>query len=346
MTVESTLDRLLANRSSEELYHAARAYLSERLGHPAIGDLEADLGRLAPDLPELAGQAAADDDELYQAAVAVFAEAWDDPAERSRVEAALKVHTDRMTVTDPYPIAVLIMYALYLFVGRTEREEVHRTGTTSHTIREKGPLAFLRGALIKEKPADGLVALGRSLPGEGHFSIAVLDIQNSSRLIEDGTAPAARQWLTGTVGRAMNRLGISEPHLQPGDRGDGWQLVIDEAAIGLSTLVRDLPPLIAGPLAGYRHDHPEPLKVRLALHTDHLRATANGWDGYGLNEAARIVDAKEVKRQLAANDHRLATVLSDRVYRALTFHRRPADGYTPVGIKINGVRTKIWVALG
>jgi hypothetical protein len=339
MTVESILDDLLTGRSSEELSHAVQAYLSERLGHPVIGDLEADLRRMAPDLPGLAAEAAADPDALRQAAAAVFAEAWDDPAERPRVAAALEVHTDRMAVADPYPIAVLIMYGLYLVAGRPEREETHRTGTTSRTVREKGLPAILRGVLSRDEPER------RSLPGEGHFSIAVLDIQDSSRLRDNGAAPAARAWLTDTVGRAVKGLGVGDTHLQPRDRGDGWQLVIDEAAIGLSALVRDLPPLIAGPLHDYRHGDPEPLRVRLALHTDHLRRTASGWEGYGLNEAARIVDAKEVKRQLAAPDFRLATVLSDRVYRSLTFHRRPVGGYRPIDVTVNGVRTKIWLTL-
>lgn len=341
MTVESTLDGLLKTRSSEECYHAVRAYLSERLGHPAIDDLDRDLGRLDPTLPNLTAYLAGDDEDMYQAALAVFAEAWDDPAERPRIEAALKVHTDRMTVADPYPVAVLIIYALYLIVGRTEREEVHRTGGTAHTIREKGLPAILRGMVTRKDQSGEPVG-----PGEGHCSIAVLDIQNSSRLITGGTASAAREWLTGTVDRAMKRLGVHEPYLQSGDRGDGWQLVIGEAAIGLSRLVSGLPPLISGPLAGYRHDDPEPLKLRLALHTDHLAATANGWEGYGLNEATRMVDAREVKRQLAAAEHRLATVLSDRVYRAVTFHRRLAGDYRAVDITVNGVRTKIWVTLG
>jgi hypothetical protein len=253
--------------------------------------------------------------------------------------------TGRLPVGDSYSLSLVLIYGLYQLlrarrqVGTTVDPE---TGKRSTFSDEQGLIPILI-RLLERRGAGAADDLARLLPGEGHLSIALTDIQRSEAL-EPAPRKEAHLWLAATVDRALKALGLRPPAVHVDDRGDGRRVLAHESAIALTTLARELPPLLAGPLAAHRHDG-DPLKVRLALHTDLLHRSELGWEGPGLTEAARFVDAEAVKRMLAASPHRLATIVSTRVHAAMLFSRIPVDDYVPVAITLRGEPTRIWVAL-
>jgi hypothetical protein len=335
----------LQKLSSTDLFGASWSYLADRLDHPAVADLQADLGRLVDDLPTRLDVAAADGRALRRAALAVLENAWIDTAERPRVTTALESRTVKLPAADTYPLALALAYGLYQLLNTR-----HHTSTTANprtgdhrTVESSQGLIAVLAELLKGRGRRGPDDLVRLLPGEGHFSIAVLDIQGSEQL-PVAERLAAHAWLATTVQDALAALRIPPGGAHVRDTGDGSQILLDESAIGLTTLVRKLPPLLSGPLAGHRQDS-GPLRVRLALHTDLLHRTEVGWDGAGLTDTARFVDADEVKTMLARSPHRLATILSTRVYEAMAFCRDPAREYRPVSMRLRGEAIRVWVAL-
>jgi hypothetical protein len=298
----------------------------------------------------LADRLADDAGLLRETAYALLDAAWSDPAERRRVERALDHMPGRLPVLDPYALAVMVLYGLYL-LRKTERKVTRTFGGESWSVEERGALAVLLGIGRREPgaaaPAQGQQPSGEQtapeLPGEGHFSLLLLDIQSSMKMAENNRLSAV-DWLADTTNRALATLGAGKAQIR--ERGDGFQIVVPEALTGLTTLLDEFPRLISGPLSRYTHSEPEPLKLRLGIHTDLLVFTGEQWDGDGLSFLARLTDTQEAKRQLGLSDRRLATILSGRVHAETIWRGRTAGtAYVPIVLRLDGKKLRVWLAL-
>lgn len=343
MPSDSTLLDALRTRDLpvESVIPAARIYVADRLAQPSVDDLSDDLHLLSTDAAAVADRLADDAGLLREAALALLDGAWADPAERPRVERALDHVPGRLPVIDPYALAVMVLYGLYL-MSRTEREVTRTFGGQSWSVRERGALAVLLGRRAGDAGPPGTVP---GPPGEAHFSLLLLDIQDSTKLAESDRLRAVA-WLAETTGRALTALGAGDSQVR--ERGDGFQIVVPEPLAGLTALVERFPPLIAGPLAGHRHagEAAPPLKVRLGVHTDLLVHTGDKWGGEGLSFLARLTDTEEAKRQLGLSDRRLATILSGRVHEETIWRgRTDGSGYAPIVLRLAGTSTRVWLAL-
>ena len=108
MHPDVTLVEALHSRDlpGEAVITAARFSVAERPAQPGIDDLF---------------------DDLSQAAFALLDTTWSDPAERPRVERALDHVPGRLPVLDPYALAVLVLYGIFL-LRKTERKVTRTFG--------------------------------------------------------------------------------------------------------------------------------------------------------------------------------------------------------------------------
>jgi hypothetical protein len=350
-TLRDVLDRRQVRR--ETLYQAARYYVADRLGDPGVSDLRSDLRQLMDGADEVVAMVSADGRLLQDLSLAVLTAAWAEPGERDRVLRAVDASGGKLPVADPLLLTVMSLYGLYQVVSAGHRLEetttIDQDGRyVTRRVDERGAIALFRD-LFRGAPGEPATT-DQAGPDDAHVSIALLDIQGSTSL-RQAERLAAVSWLRSTLDTALMGLGLdpADPRLlQIRERGDGYQVVAPERRIGLTRIVNDLPPLLAGPLAARpRPEHADgPLRVRLALHTDLLLHKDYGWDGQGLSDIARMIEVDEVKDLLRDAPERLATVLSARAHYSTVWRGYGTrDDYRRIPARINGADTHVWVVL-
>jgi hypothetical protein len=134
---------------ADSIQHAMRCYLAEITEDHPPELLRADLERAAGDSRAVAAalEALESDSRVVEAAsMALFSDAWQDPQERARIQAALAEAKDSLPIVEVGIAAVVALYALYLHHTRgLKRERIEEEGSRRVVVREyyppDGPLA-------------------------------------------------------------------------------------------------------------------------------------------------------------------------------------------------------------
>lgn len=339
MATGSTLADALTERDlrPDDVIRAARFYLAERLHDPATGDLRGHLAERVPDGTELTEVVAQSPRLLLEAALGVLSAAWEQPGERERILRALDEHSGKLPAADQLPVAITLVYGLFL-LARTghvteESTTLNRDGSYEHRkIELRGALAILLAALTKEK------APASSLPGEGTFTVVLLDIQKSGDLRRIDQARATLD-LRDILSAALADLSVRPLGID--DRGDGWRALIPDAAGALTAIVVGLPGLVRkrlgdSPVAG--------LRVRMGIDCGRLRYDQR-WDGDPLVHVARIIDDRGLKDRLGESDKRLLTVLSDRVHHETVIAGYAEAAYERTTVVVKETTAEVWFTM-
>jgi len=349
MQPEPTLADVLRERGvrRDALVQATRYYLAERLQDPPAEQLLADLGDQAPIGAELSAEVARNPALLPEVALGVLSAAWERPGERSRIERALDDAGGKLSSAELVPVAITLVYGLFLAV-RTGRSFTTTTSMTpdggyeTKTVELQGALAIMVDALRTPPPPPIAPAAGAGvLPGEGTFTLLLLDIQRSSQIPGAERSPLVTALLSIVHG-SLKDVGVVPAQIFTDDAGDGCQVLVPEPAGALTPLVARLPALIGKRLAELRG---RPVQVRMGIHTGRLRHDERGWRGTAWDHLERITNAEAIKTRLARSDQRLATVLSDRVHRE-TVHEGYVDApYERVQVTRKETTAWVWLML-
>lgn len=350
MDTPATLADALADRglTPDAVVRATRYYLAERLGDPAVGELRADLAERVPDGAELVEVVAQNPTLLLEAALGVLSAAWEQEGERERIVRVLDDHGGSLPGADALPVAATLVYGLFLLARAGQMTEESTTlgadGSYEHRrIERRGTLAVLLGALTRapEPPASEPPASGPhpGLPDEGNFTVLQLDIQSSGRM------PAAEQSRTAialrdVIAAGLTDLSVRATDIVRNDQGDAWQVLIPDAAGGLTRIVSELP----GRIRKRLHDAEPDLRVRMGIHCGRLRHEQR-WAGPALVHVTRIIDDERIKARLRASDRQLLTVLSDRVHDETVMAGYAANVYERATAKVKETNATVWVRL-
>jgi class 3 adenylate cyclase len=320
----------------DAVVRATRYYLAERLNDPATGDLREDLAERVADGAELTGLVAGNAQLLRSAALGVLSAAWEQPGERERIVRALDEHGGNLPAADLLPVAATVVYGLFL-LARTghmtdESTTVNRDGTYEHRrIERRGALAILLGALAKAPAQAGASK-------EGNFTVVQVDIQGSGQMSEADQARATiglRDLLSASL------ADVSVGHFDINDKGDGWQVLIPDAAGGLTPIVSGLPRLVRKRLT----DVPVPgLRVRMGIHCGRLRFEQR-WTGGPLVHLARIIDDQRLKTRLEESDKRLLTVISDQAHQETVIAGYAEAAFESATIVVKETTAKVWFTM-
>jgi hypothetical protein len=117
--MSESLEAFLTARGvdTETIHQAARYYLAERTEDLPVDDMKEDLANASQDPAEVEAMLAdleRDPNAIEQGALALLSAAWDDPAERERVESAIDHARGKLPVIEVGILAVVVMYGLYL----------------------------------------------------------------------------------------------------------------------------------------------------------------------------------------------------------------------------------------
>jgi class 3 adenylate cyclase len=143
--------------------------------------------------------------------------------------------------------------------------------------------------------------------------VDVADFTNPSRTVAD--LVAVQEGVYNVLKAAFADAGVDYGSCESEDRGDG-ALILIPPDVSKSMLVDRLPERLVAALRRHNATHAETsrFKLRVGIHAGEIRWNDPGWVGNAVNEAARIVEAAEVKSALARSDGLLALVASDHIY--------------------------------
>lgn len=213
--------------------------------------------------------------------------------------------------------------------------------------------------LTEDRPGQSTAGEGQSVPrpvlssppwtGQ-NCSICLTDItaySNSSRRDEDRRL--LRQAMYRMLEDAFNDSGVSWRSCYWEDRGDG-ALIIVPPSIPTSAVVDAVVVRLAAALRQHnrRVNAATRISLRVATHVGPVTADARGVSGHAIDQAARLVEAAPLKRQiartaadlgLAASEYVFDTVISqDHVPEELT-------GYQKIKFQAKGSKLVAWMYL-
>lgn len=331
----------------DDVLRATRYYLAERLDNPAVADLRADVAEQLSDGGELTATVAGDPRLLWEAALGVLSAAWEQTGERDRILRALDDHDGKLPGADLLAMASTLVYGLYL-LARTgkvteERTTLNRDGTYEHRrIERHGAGAILLAALERRPGTPEPNQPGPGLPGEGNFTVLLLDIQDSETLSEADQALATAA-LRDSVTGSLADLAIGGDGIHLADRGDGWQVLIPDAVGTLTSVVSGLPHLLRKRMG---ENMAPDVRVRIGIHCGRLRfERGDRWTGEPLVHLARILDDEPLKQRLRASGRHLLTVVSDRAHRETVFARYAEPVFESATVTVKKTTATVWLML-
>ncbi|MFI0412273.1 hypothetical protein [Actinomadura sp. 3N508] len=171
-----------------------------------------------------------------------------------------------------------------------------------------------------------------------HRAIICVDIERFTRPgLNDLQRADMRRGLYESLERAFTWAGISSDDRYHEDRGDGaFYLVPTEGP--QSRLVDPLPFHLAAELG--RHNRTVAadtrIRVRVALHAGYVHHDPKGVVGTALNEAFRLLDAPEVKKELEEASGDLAFIASARFHHDVIRTRRVFDSSADRMVRTTG----------
>jgi class 3 adenylate cyclase len=133
------------------------------------------------------------------------------------------------------------------------------------------------------------------------------------------------------------------------DRGDG-ALIVVPPGISFKGLIHPLPEKLRGLIRRHNHVSRESaaIQLRAAAHIGPVEYDGHGFVGTDVNFAFRMLEARPVKRMLAASGTELCLAVSDYVYRTLVC-RYPSlvhpDIFRTVRFQAKNIRARAWTYL-
>lgn len=152
-----------------------------------------------------------------------------------------------------------------------------------------------------------------------HCPMLALDIADFSRR-DDSTQQHLRDGLYRITEDACDAAGLLWHTCYHEDRGDG---IIGIAPPAVSAELLDA--VAAHVWAGLRRHNkhtsmPARIRLRMAIHAGYVRYDRDGVSGHHLIHLFRLLDAHELKNQLAASQADFALITSDYLYKEIIQH--------------------------
>jgi Cyclic nucleotide-binding domain len=208
------------------------------------------------------------------------------------------------------------------------------------------------------RPAANESEPGRTAPDPAH-SLPPWTGQNCSICITDITAfsdssrdDRDRRSVRGAMYRmltdAFNDSGIRWRACHREDRGDG-ALIIVPPSIPTSAVV-DAAALLAAALGRHNRQVSAATRIclRVAIHVGPVMTDSEGVSGHAINQAARLVEAAPLKRQIAETGADLGLAASEFVYdTVISQSREPAElaRYQKIRFRAKGSKAVAWMYL-
>jgi len=177
--------------------------------------------------------------------------------------------------------------------------------------------------------------------------LVVVDIENWSgrpTLVQRDL----RLRMTAALDEALAALGSPAPALSSQDRGDGLLLGLDPAVSLLDLTDTFVDRLVTVLRQDRRLVSPgNRMRLRLSIHDGDVTFDGATMVGQAVTEACRLVDARELRAALTANQAAdLAVIVSDRVYRSVVAEdlgRVPPEAYQPADVTVKNLLTRAWM---
>jgi len=189
------------------------------------------------------------------------------------------------------------------------------------------------------------------LPPDGQIcAMLAVDIAGFTRQDRDDDIRGyLHEELYGLLRKAFDDSGIPWAECHWEDRGDG-ALVVVPPAISPKGIIGPLPERLRALVR--RHNHVSrpsaAIQLRAAAHIGMVIHDGNGFVGSDVNLLFRMLDARALRRALAASSAELAMVVSDYVYRNLVC-RYPSlvspDAFQEVRFQVKRTRAQAWTYL-
>ena len=189
------------------------------------------------------------------------------------------------------------------------------------------------------------------LPPDGQIcAMLAVDIAGFTRQDRDDDIRGyLHEELYGLLRKAFDDSGIPWAECHWEDRGDG-ALVVLPPAISPKGIIDPLPERLRALVR--RHNHVSrpsaAIQLRAAAHIGMMVHDGNGFVGSDVNLLFRMLDARALRRALAASEAELAMIVSGYVYRNLVC-RYPSlvspDAFQEVRFEVKRTRAQAWTYL-
>lgn len=189
------------------------------------------------------------------------------------------------------------------------------------------------------------------LPTEGQmcavFAVDIVGFTRSDR--DDEIRRYLHEKLYEYLQIAFDRSGIPWQDCFSEDRGDG-ALIVVPPGISFKGLTHPLPERLRGLIRRHNHVSRESaaIQLRAVAHIGPVEYDGHGFVGSDVNFAFRMLEARSVKRILAASGAELCLAVSDYVYRSLVC-RYPSlvhpDTFQSVRFQAKNTRGRAWAYL-
>jgi class 3 adenylate cyclase len=212
-------------------------------------------------------------------------------------------------------------------------------------------LARLTG---RNNPPDGVrLSLARMpvLPTDGQmcavFAVDIVGFTRPDR--DDDIRRYLHEKLYEYLQIAFDSSGIPWQDCFSEDRGDG-ALIVVPPGISFKGLIHPLPEKLRGHIRRHNHVSRESasIQLRATAHIGPVEYDGHGFVGTDVNFAFRMLEARPVKRMLAASGAELCLTVSDFVYRSLVC-RYPSlvnpDSFQGVRFQAKNTRARAWAFL-
>ena len=204
-----------------------------------------------------------------------------------------------------------------------------------------------------DRPDTARLTLARPAtpPVEGRtcavFAVDIVGFTRPDR--DDDIRMYLHQRLYECLQRAFDDSGVPWAECFCEDRGDG-ALIVVPPEIPVKGLIDPLPDKLRGLIR--RHNHVSAaaadMQLRAAAHIGPVEHDGHGFVGTDVNFAFRMLEARPLKRMLAASGAELGLVISDYVYRGLVC-RYPSlvhpSAFQAVRFQAKNTRARAWTYL-
>jgi class 3 adenylate cyclase len=233
---------------------------------------------------------------------------------------------------------------------RTPRHDVPARSRTWPDFAWEG-LARLTGRDSRPDVAWLPLARGSALPTDGQmcavFAVDIVGFTRPDR--DDDIRLYLHEKLYEYLQIAFDSSGIPWQGCFNEDRGDG-ALIVVPPGISFKSLIHPLPERLRGLIRRHNHVSRESaaIQLRAAAHIGPVEYDGHGFVGTDVNFAFRMLEARPVKRMLAASGTELCLAVSDYVYRTLVC-RYPSlvcpDIFRIVRFQAKNIRARAWTYL-
>jgi hypothetical protein len=194
-------------------------------------------------------------------------------------------------------------------------------------------------------------AAAPALPADGQmcalFAVDIVGFTRPDR--DDDTRRYLHEKLYEYLQIAFDSSGVPWQGCYSEDRGDG-ALIVVPPGISFKSLIYPLPERLRRLIRRHNHVSRESaaIQLRAAVHIGPVEYDGHGFIGTDVSFAFRMLEARPVKRMLAASDAELCLAVSDYVYRSLVC-RYPSlmhpNTFQAVRFQVKNTRARAWTYL-